>query len=275
MGVSLHRGSVRNCIIRNNIGHTGRPNNVEGKGNYGGQGGGIAMYGGLVEQCLIVSNQVQSTGGCGGGALIVGGLLRDCTLAYNKHPGGSNARAGGIMLFDAFNQATLRNCLLIGNEAGANVYTTAAGGGIALHGGRVESCTVVSNHITRTTGSGTGGGIYREAGTVVNTIVADNTLYYTTPDNAAGGLTAFSFSCAPELTPGVNDNLAQAPGFVDSDMRNYRLADASPCINAASFQDWMAAPATDLDGAPRIRSRKPDMGCYEFIPLPGSVILLR
>jgi len=247
---------------------------VEGKGNYGGQGGGIAMYGGLVEQCLIVSNQVLSTRGCGAGALIVGGLMRNCTLAYNKHPGGSYARAGGIMLYDALNLATLRNCLLIGNEAGAGSYA-AAGGGIALHGGRVESCTVVSNHVTRTTGSGTGGGIYREAGTVVNTIVADNTLYFTTPDNAVGTVSAYSFSCAPELTPGLNGNLAQAPGFVDRPLRNFRLAGGSPCINAASFQDWMATPATDLDGAPRIRSRKPDMGCYEFIPPPGSVILLR
>jgi hypothetical protein len=48
---------------------------------------------------------------------------------------------------------------------------------------------------------------------------------------------------------------------------NYRLSQASPCVNAGLNQSWMSG-ALDLDGRSRIDhfNQIVDMGCYEFLP---------
>jgi hypothetical protein len=57
-------------------------------------------------------------------------------------------------------------------------------------------------------------------------------------------------------------NITNEPMFVDTNTANYRLQLDSPCINTGTNQDWMIG-ATDMDGNPRIRRGRVDMGAYE------------
>jgi hypothetical protein len=234
------------------------------------------MHGGLVEYCQIVSNSVSSTGCGGGGALITSGMMRNCTIAYNICPGGSYAKGGGIMLSDVYSQATLRNCLVMGNAMGTSQYTAGAGA-MVLQGGRVENCTIVDNDVRQTDPKGIGrdGGIHWTRGTVVNSIIDGNTIFATQTNNVSAGLSSYSSSCAPELTAGVNGNISDPPQFVDRAGGNYRLAKGSPGLNQGVNLAWMDAAAVDLDNHPRVRTLRVDMGCYEYMPPPGSIILLR
>ena len=59
-------------------------------------------------------------------------------------------------------------------------------------------------------------------------------------------------------------NLGANPRFVDTNAANYRLQANSPCVNTGTNADWMDT-AFDLDGKPRIRYGRVDMGCYEVI----------
>ena len=63
--------------------------------------------------------------------------------------------------------------------------------------------------------------------------------------------------------------------FVLPAERDYRLQMNSPCIDTAKKYTWMTE-ASDLDGRQRLDrfSRKPDMGCYEYVP-PGMMFWLR
>ena len=273
-GVTIHRGTVRNCIFRNNSGNSQRPNGAVVGSNYGGLGAGVCMYGGLVDRCEIVSNQVASTGASGAGVFMTGGgIVQNCTIAFNKQSG-SGGVGGGVLVFDFSQRATLRNCLVYSNEVGV-VNNTGGGGGVGLNGGRVENCTIVSNNISHTTGVGSGGGIQWLSGTSVNTIVYYNTLYTSSVNNVSGAsLVPFSYSCATELPDGVRGCITADPQVVSVDRKNFRLTAASPCVNAGTNLSWMDG-ATDLDGHTRRSGSQPDMGAYETRLGSGVIIILR
>ncbi|MDD5482077.1 MAG: choice-of-anchor Q domain-containing protein [Kiritimatiellae bacterium] len=65
------------------------------------------------------------------------------------------------------------------------------------------------------------------------------------------------------------NNIELNPQFAGKDSGNFRLANDSPCVNSGTNQDWMTN-AVDLDGSPRIRYGRVDMGAYERIH-QGSV----
>ncbi len=146
------------------------------------------------------------------------------------------------------------------------------------------SCTIVENEAGRE-----GGGIYIVAeaapdkARIWNTAVAVN---LTNGGSAAAntadlylpgtGLTdAFFYSCSPTLTNAAQGNITNAPVFAAPGAGDFRLAAASPGVNAGTNQSWMAG-AADLDGWPRVDrvARLVDIGCYEFIP-PATLFMLR
>ena len=53
---------------------------------------------------------------------------------------------------------------------------------------------------------------------------------------------------------------------------DFRLSDDSLCIDSGTNMDWMWT-SYDLDGDDRIMGGTVDMGCYESIPEPFSVLL--
>jgi hypothetical protein len=82
------------------------------------------------------------------------------------------------------------------------------------------------------------------------------------------------YSCSPDLTHGVNGNITADPLFKKADEGDYRLLSASPCRNTGVVQPWMAG-ATDLEGNPRVRANKVDMGCYQGLSSRGMVFIIQ
>ena len=161
----------------------------------------------------------------------------------------------------------MRNSLIAGNVAG-----DAAGVRFSGTGARLESCTVAGN-IT----SGTGGGLYGigTGGTVTNCIVYSNRTNLGVADNiTTGGVDRCAYSCAPELTNGLNSNISAEPQFVFPAGGDYRLRAGSPVVGHGFNQAWMTN-ATDLGGRARIMGTTVDMGCYESDGIAGSVFVIQ
>ena len=55
--------------------------------------------------------------------------------------------------------------------------------------------------------------------------------------------------------------------------RACRLRAGSPCVGVGDATGWTAAD-TDLDGLPRLRGNKVDLGCYSFNS-PGLMLMLK
>jgi hypothetical protein len=88
---------------------------------------------------------------------------------------------------------------------------------------------------------------------------------FTNNDAFASGGSPYS-SCVSQT--GANGNISADPALVNPAGGNYRLQSTSPAINAGDPR----APelsSTDLDGNPRTRNGKVDMGAYEY-PGPAT-----
>jgi len=134
--------------------------------------------------------------------------------------------------------------------------------------GLLESMTIVAN-TNMYPDVGYGGGIYRQGGFVTNAIIYDNTTTGLT-DNIAGSLSAFAYSCAPDLISGEG-NITNGPMFTDPERGDYRLMPLSPCVDSGYLAPWMNT-ARDLGGLPRLQRRLADMGAYEAIPQLPAIL---
>lgn len=256
-GVLMRDGTLQNCDI---------------DGNYAGYGGGIRMAGGLVTNCLIRNNSAYNNGGgiyitgglvthsvftnnrairsngttFGGGAYQNGGTITHCTFTDNW----ARRSGGGLCLISG----TLRNSLLVGNEATSYV-DVGQGGGIYQTGGLVESCTIADNAAWQQAGDG----VWMTGGSILNSIIYHNG----NVSLAKTGGGTVNFSTFTPATVGGDGNLNLDPEFQDRGNRDYALRPSSPCIDRGTNQVWMTGVATDLGGALRILTDLVDMGCYE------------
>ena len=105
-----------------------------------------------------------------------------------------------------------------------------------------------------------------------NTIIFDNTAV----SNAmnvfdATGLMCITFSCTEPDLPSCDGggNIITNPLFG----AGYRLTWPSACRDAGENIPRMVY-AHDMDGNPRLIGDRVDMGAYEFIPEPGTVLFL-
>jgi hypothetical protein len=194
----------------------------------------------LCSQHAIQSNSVQYAQSPGGGGIwMTGGHVRQCLIAGNNATNGSAGMGGAIYMTNA-----------------ASI---------------VDNCTIAGNYATN---SGGVGGVFMGGGYVTNGIVYYNTGLGGAVANLGGQATNYAYSCAPELTAGVNGNVSSAPNFVSANPPTYQLAEGSPCIDTGARLGWMVAGALDLAGNPRIMRIGPDMGCYEAFPAKGSILVL-
>ena len=160
----------------------------------------------------------------------------------NKRPqGGSAITAGGIYLESG--SLDLKNCLLAG--VGVNNAVDVKGGTFSA-----VNCTVVDVANV---------GIAQTAGTasVTNSIVW----------NCGGGATTGAVTLDHSET--VKDPLL----YPATHKRAYHLKHGSPCAGAGDASVWTAAD-TDLDGLPRIKNGKVDLGCYSF-NAPGFLLMVK
>ncbi|HRZ12078.1 MAG TPA: lamin tail domain-containing protein [Kiritimatiellia bacterium] len=189
-------------------------------------------------------------GNSGGGARIEGGgRLVNCIL----HSNSTEKSGGGAALI---NGGELRNCLAYANtagERGGGAYTYTDSGAPV-----VESCTFARN------AGAEAGGIYLNGSAVLlNSIAWANSASSDSNIVLFGSGQDVQYSTTGPAVAGTGNSAAN-PAFVDAVSDNFRLGDASPCIDAGTNQAWMAG-ALELDARPRVAHNRVDQGAYEAI----------
>ena len=247
-------GTVKNCIVNGNSAiedgcgvycfNAGTVQNCNISENTADDDGGgfYSDNGGTIQNSTIIGNSASDDGG--GVYCYQGASVLNCIIKENK----ANDGAGGI------NNGILQNCLIIGNSASDD------GGGI-LNFGTLLNCTISENSASDYAGGVIG------SGETYNSIIYYNTANFY--DNINGG--TIKYSCSLPL-PSGEGNIFLLPDFVDLNGGDYHLNEFSPCVdsgtNAFAGGDW------DLDGNPRINDGIVDMGAYEFVPEPSSIIIV-
>jgi len=237
---------------------------------HGGAGGGIGVAGGdlvLVDRCRFVENVADTSGGAignyHGGSCTLHGDIRNSLFLRNStddcmNDGCGGERAGGALAL-AYSNITVSCCTLVSNVC----HTTAYGGGIAGKSSEsqtaiVENCLLWDNVAN---GSTTGGNTANRC---------RSTNYF------------FNYDSQGDL-PSANGNLGPTevpmPGFADVAADDYHLTKGSPLVDAGRNAAWMLT-ATYLDPpkpsrSARISNGRVDIGCYEFWPTPGLLLILR
>lgn len=252
-------GVLTNCLV------------VSNTANYGGGGG---AYRGTLINCTLKGNATERDGS-GGGAFY--STLKGCLLTGNSATGISSGSGGGA------SYATLDNCVLSGNSASG----PSANGGGAYYS-LLNNCVLSGNSVNATPYYGFGGGAYD--GTLNNCTLVSNTasgsavsygggarysvlrnciLYYNNAGSDANYANCtFSYSCTTPLPSGTG-NIAGEPGFVSLASGDFRLSPASPCRDAGT-DSFVEVGWTDLDGKPRILGGHADIGGYEY----GAISLI-
>lgn len=210
----------------------------------------------VISGCLFAGNKAVNRGGAistFGGAL----TIRDSTFANNE--GGMGGGFGGA-IFNAFNEATLTNCVFYGNRS--------AGNGGAIHSSGIpydegparalvilEHCTFFGNS------AGAAGAALSNA--TVNFIMRNSIVWGNTPRSiqSVGFDNIFQVEFS-DIQGGFAGSsvIDQDPLFVDAVNGDFRLQQGSPCIDTGASA---YAPATDILGVARPQGLGFDRGAYE------------
>ncbi len=246
-------GDIVNCIITNN----------DAAGSEA-DGGGLYGCGGTIRGCTITGNQA---GWWGGGIALSVASITACTIAGNT----SGGAGGGIY----GSEGNIEDCLVVGNTA--TIFWGEAGGGLADCTGPIRNCTIAANRSQLSPvlppASGHAGGLYNCTGPISNCVVAGNI-----SDAGDGQIVSCSvptYSRIEDLSGGGTGNISADPLFADpagpdndpatwADNDYHLLAD-SPCINAGNPAYVPCVGETDVDGQPRVRYGRIDMGADEFV----------
>ena len=265
MGVNMSGGQLIGCAIRRCT-------------QASGDRGGISMTGGTVSNCLIEACEMWGTAGIwASGGVIADTIVRYCTAGYTPivYLNGavmdrcqivSNVSVYGRTVITEGN-SWLGNSLIVSNRTTHGTYGYFSG--VYLNGGALINCTIAHNQSVVSSGAG----VYRVGGTVTNCIIYYNTAA-SAPHNYSGDPAAVGYSCAPELTHGVNGNITSDPAFRDAGAGDYRLRSQSPCVDAGFMLQGIAG-WKDLDGNKRVQRSSVDMGAYEKLTAPGTVFVVQ
>ncbi len=211
--------------------------------------------------------------------------IRSCEFLTNA----SSAGVGGAVCLKSTSNAVISDCLFAGNSAGV-------GGGVSLYG---TSNTVISDCLfagnTADVGAAIRAGYCTDTGIIGCTFagneadaaeehaciyvypgtgceISDCILWNEGPygGSVAGSGVAVSYCDILGGYAGGINIINVDPLFVDAAGGNYRLQASSACINAGDPAFVPSPGETDLDGGPRIRNARVDMGAYEHV-LVGDV----
>ena len=285
--------SMSNCTFTANQGGFG------GAATFDQDGGGYFAF----TNCVFAANTATNYGGAvscrrmnypngsdGSEKRGLYGEFYSCTFTNNV------ARECGGALFHRDNTSdrnsgrplVLRNCLFAYNSVSTPGHYHCGGGAYLLSYDTpvVDACTIVCNNVvTNGTSTQFGAGFYtRWKSSIVNTIIAHNTMNGESEgrNDWIRSTATVSYSCAyPAPKQGTDTNpfteanhcISADPKFVDAANGDFRLKGTSPCRDVALTESWMT-DAFDLASKARVFGDSPDMGCYEFIPVPGLMLLV-
>jgi hypothetical protein len=172
-------------------------------------------------------------------------------------------------------RVTVRNCLFARNQGqrGQTFGSNPAGHGAYSDGtaNGFENCTFATNQGPEgftTTIYGEGLRVGSGAAYITNCV------FWGHKDDLYGSFTGIGYcNIMDGDSNGVNGNVSANPQFAGAATNNFRPLLSSPCVNAGANLPWMAG-ALDLDGNPRIRSGRVDMGVYERATL-STILMIR
>jgi hypothetical protein len=230
-------------------------------------GGGLYAEAGTsvtISNCMIRSNQLDSSKTSGGAASYGGGIysagiltVRDSAIVNNQSKAtGWGSSLGGAIYFSG-TRLDLRNVLLAGNDA----KTT--GDGLQAQAGTVT--------LTNVTVAGNGGEGVRHAG---GTVTVKDSILWGNGVDSTGGVT-LAWSCYSNSMDHVNggNNISTNPLFVDTTYYHLKsrggnyvggyfsggtwanASESSPCIDAGD-------PTSDYSREPSPNGGRVNMGCY-------------
>ncbi len=224
------------------------------------RGGG--MFGDAASPVLKNCRFSENTAPQGGGMYNARGavpILASCMFMQNSAVGTADDECnGGGGIFNMMSSPILENCVFSQNTANA------CGGAIKDHlqsSPVLMNCTFIRN-TALLNGNALEDGAYGGA-TVTNCI-------FWAADVDAGAEIFYEGEVSPTVTyscikggyEGIG-NIDADPSFLDVEAGNFRLQQASPCIDAGTDVD---APETDCLGGFRPYGAGVDMGAYESLP---------
>ncbi len=238
-------------------------------GGYGSVGGAIRCKNSspMIVNCVFADNSASLAGGGIHNEDNSNPILINCIFRNNS----SDWVAGALR--NHTSSPVLMNCLFTGNSA------SIAGGAIQNENNNSNpiliNCTFTGN-----TASGWAAGIvnHRSVPVISNCIFWGNSAGGSTDESAQihGGSPVINYSCVQGWTGDLGGvgNIGDDPRFVDAGIGDYRLCEASSCIDAGD-PNYVAEPnETDIDGNPRVSNGIIDMGAYEFQVLTPFEMLL-
>lgn len=200
-------------------------------------GGGIRVYG-TGKGCAIIDRCIitnNSSAAKGGGVhLMNGGTCRNSLIVNNSSQGGS-------AVFFATSNASLQNCIMANNKSTAEI-NNAIRFGAKPTSSSIQGCILYNNcGKNNALDENPNGAIYSEITNIVNP-----------PSNVFKDPESGDF----HFVRGLAEELGYLDRFVVSDYGS----------------EFPIAPY-DLDGNPRIRNNRIDMGCFELRSLPTKIFV--
>ncbi len=242
---------------------------------------------------LIVGNTIQSNGmyvlmpvffGATEGAVSI--HLADDALVEGNRISGNTAGTGAGLYFNAYRAGRVQNNVFVGNRGYDPTAFGGMGGGLyvlvttnATSAIQIVNNTIVSNVASNMFQQLGGGMAFTLVPPATNLVIANNLIV-----SNSSGLYQTLTSPMPKpllshnnvfnvtinyigLTPGATD-VSRAAQFMDASAGDYRLASASPDIDAGASE---FAPASDLAGVARPLDGNadslaaPDLGAFEYV----------